>query len=274
MSLTVSLFSARTDLLCTLDFGSRYRAEEKNLLHAPRSTSFLDRILVGRRDDDDKQPRSQQAWFLGLVAGSGEVIALHPHGVQRHHGEWLVSPLDDLESNLRVALMKECDWQTPGCKTCQDVRYHKVWRSVKCRERVLPTTVSDTMWSVATTKRLLETVADDPRDDHESKRHKSSDDTVPMAQELSSGSGVKRSNLEAIRRADVEAEKAVKRAKMLEERRAVKRATAIPMDELEESATNAEISAEAMMVAGEAVLTETVKKLRRSQSQLSNKPMK
>ena len=58
--------------------------------------------------------------------------------------------------------------------------------------------------------------ADDDRDDHESKRHKSSDDTVPMAQEPSSGSGVKRSNLEAIRRADAEAEKALKRAKVLE----------------------------------------------------------
>ena len=78
-----------------------------------------------------------------------------------------------------------------------------------------------------------------------------------MAQEPSSGSGVKRSNLEAIRRADAEAEKAVKRAKMLEERRAAKRASATPMGELEESATNAEISGEAMMVAAEAVLTET-----------------
>ena len=66
------------------------------------------------------------------------------------------------------------------------------------------------MWSVATTKRLLDTGADDARDDHESNRHKSSDDTVPMAQEPSSGSGVKRSNLEVIRRADVEADKAVK----------------------------------------------------------------
>ena len=47
------------------------------------------------------------------------------------------------------------------------------------------------------------------RDDHESKRHKNSDDTVPMTQEPSSGSGVKRSNLEAIRRADAEAEKAL-----------------------------------------------------------------
>ena len=68
---------------------------------APRSTSFLNRILVGRRDDDDKQPRFQTAWFLGLVAGSDEVIALYPDGMQRHHGEWRVSPLDDLESNLR-----------------------------------------------------------------------------------------------------------------------------------------------------------------------------
>ena len=114
------------------------------------------------------------------------------------------------------------------------------------------------MWPIAITKRLLDTGADYARDDHESKRHKSSDDTVPVAQEPSSGSGVKRSNLEAIRRADAEAEEAVKRAKMLEERRAVKRASAKPKDELEESATNAEVSAEAMMIAAEAVLTETL----------------
>ena len=97
------------------------------------------------------------------------------------------------------------------------------------------------MWPVAKTKRLLDTGADDARDDHESKRHKSSDDTVPMAQEPSSASGVKRSNLEAIRRADAEAEKALKRAKVQEERRAAKRASATPMDELEKSATNAEV---------------------------------
>ena len=42
---------------------------------APRSTSLSNRILVGRRDDDDKQPRFQKAWFLGLIAGSDEVIA-------------------------------------------------------------------------------------------------------------------------------------------------------------------------------------------------------
>ena len=44
----------------------------------------------GRRDD--KQQRFQQAWFLGLIAASHEVIALHPDG---DHGEWRVSPLDD-----------------------------------------------------------------------------------------------------------------------------------------------------------------------------------
>ena len=34
---------------------------------APRSTSLLNRILVARRDGDDKQPRVQRAWFLGLI---------------------------------------------------------------------------------------------------------------------------------------------------------------------------------------------------------------
>ena len=68
---------------------------------------------------------------------------------------------------------------------------------------------------------------------------------------------MKRSNLEAIRRADAEAEKALTRAKLQEKRRAAKRASATPMDELDESAMNAEKSAEAMMVAAEALLTET-----------------
>ena len=54
---------------------------------AARSMSLLNRVLVGRRDDDDKQPRFQQAWFLSLIGGSGEVIALHPDGVQSHHGK-------------------------------------------------------------------------------------------------------------------------------------------------------------------------------------------
>ena len=80
------------------------------------------------------------------------------------------------------------------------------------------------MWPVASTKRLLDTGADDARDDHESKRHQNSDDTLSMAQEPSSGSGVKRSNVEAIRLADVRGrESEVKRAKMREERRAAKR---------------------------------------------------
>ena len=82
------------------------------------------------------------------------------------------------------------------------------------------------MWPVATTKRLLDTGADDARGDHEAKRRK--DDTTPMVQEPSSGFGLKRSNIEAIRRADAEAEKALERARLLEERRAAKRASATP----------------------------------------------
>ena len=99
------------------------------------------------------------------------------------------------------------------------------------------------MWHVAAAKRLLDTGADDARGDHEAKRRK--DDATPMVQEPSSGSGVKRSNIEALRRADAEAEKALKRAKVLEERRAAKQASATPDD----MAT--------MLVAADAVLTET-----------------
>ena len=144
----------------------------------------------------------------------------------------------------------EVDWRTPGYKKCQDLRCHKGWHSAECRERVLPPTVPDTMWPVASTKRLLDTGADDARNDHESKRHKNSDNTVSMAQEPSSGSGVKRSNLEAIWRADAAAEKDLKRTKVLEDR------SATPMDELEDSATNAEVTAESLMIAAD-VLTDT-----------------
>ena len=70
---------------------------------------------------------------------------------------------------------------------------------------------------------------------------------------------MKRSNVEAIRRTDAEAEKALKRAKVLEERRTAKRESTTPMDELEESATNAEVTAESLMIAAEAVLSETRK---------------
>ena len=116
----------------------------------------------------------------------------------------------------------------------------------KLRERVLHATVPDAMWPVATTKRLLGTGADDACGDHEAKRRK--DDGTPALQEPSCGSGIKRSatDIETMRRADAEAEKALKRSRVLGERRAAKRASATPMDELE-----------TMMVAAEAVLTGT-----------------
>ena len=56
----------------------------------------------------------------------------------------------------------------------------------------------------------------------------------------------KRSNIEAIRRADAEAEKALTRARLLEERRAAKQASATPTDGME-----------TVMVAADAVLAET-----------------
>ena len=81
-----------------------------------------------------------------------------------------------------------------------------------------------------------------------SQNDQNSDDIVPMAQDFPSGSGVKRSNIEAIRRADAKAEKALKRSKVLEERRAAKRQSATPLDELEESATNAQVTAESLRI--------------------------
>ena len=42
------------------------------------------------------------------------MIALHPDGVQRHHGEWRVSPLDDPESNLRE--LKKCSSAHDGSR--------------------------------------------------------------------------------------------------------------------------------------------------------------
>ena len=60
-----------------------------------------------------------------------------------------------------------------------------------------------------------------------------------------------------MRRADAEAEKALKRARVLEERRAAKRESATSLNELVESAENAEVTAESLMIAAEATLSVT-----------------
>ena len=54
---------------------------------ASRPSDLLNRILERRREDDDKQSRFQQAWFLGVIAGGCEVITRHPDGTQRNRGE-------------------------------------------------------------------------------------------------------------------------------------------------------------------------------------------
>ena len=86
---------------------------------APRSTSLLIVFWLVDVMMTTNSKRFQPAWFWGLIVGSVEVIALHSHGVQRHHGEWRVSLLGDSESNLcelktTLSLMTECDWRTPG----------------------------------------------------------------------------------------------------------------------------------------------------------------
>ena len=110
-------------------------------------------------------------------------------------------------------------------------KYHRGWHSTECRARILPETVPDTMWPATTTKRLLDTGTDDARaglaKDHGAKRQRHEQER-PVHQEPSSGSVVKRSlaDDEATRRADAEAEKALTRARVLQERRAAKRASA------------------------------------------------
>ena len=75
---------------------------------APRSTKLVNRISVGHRESDDEQPRFQQALFLGVIGGGGEVIALHPDVTQRHHGEWRESPLDDRRRILESCSLHLC----------------------------------------------------------------------------------------------------------------------------------------------------------------------
>ena len=134
-------------------------------------------------------------------------------------------------------------WRTPGCKTCQEYVITKVG-TLQDVEYEFSLQQSLTRCGRLRRRRdLLDTGADDARNDHEAKRHK--DDALPMEQEPSSSSGVKRANVEAIRRADAEAEKALKRARVLDERRAAKRVSAAPEE------------METMLVAAEAILAET-----------------
>ena len=87
---------------------------------------------------------------------------------------------------------------------------------MECRARVLAATVPNTMWSVTPTRGLLNT-PDDARVGHELKRHRGAE--TPAQQESSFCSGIKRStaDVEALRRADAGVEKALKRARMLED---------------------------------------------------------
>ena len=59
------------------------------------------------------------------------MIALHPDRVQRHHGEWHVSPLDDPESIL-LARTENCSGADDGLRLAntwlQDVSGHGVSR--------------------------------------------------------------------------------------------------------------------------------------------------
>ena len=228
----------------------------------------MNRILVGRVQDDDKRPRFQETWFLGVIGGGGEgdstASRWHATPSWRILGE---SAVDDHEANTRelqltLAQRRTVDCRTLGCKTCENTQYHKGWHLTECRARILRETVPDTMWPATATQRLLDTGADDAlaAKDHDAKRQRREQEE-PMQQEPSSGSGRKPSpsDDEAMRRADAEAEKCLKRARVLEERRAAKRASATSAQEMEESLDPATrtSSAAALMVVAEAVLAGT-----------------
>ena len=44
---------------------------QSHLKSSPKATNLSNRIMGGRREDDDKQPRCQQALFHGVVVGGG-----------------------------------------------------------------------------------------------------------------------------------------------------------------------------------------------------------
>ena len=179
------------------------------------------------------------------------------------------SPLDSFEANTRklelvLTKIRAVDCRTLRFKTRENMQYHKGWQSSNGRARILPETILDTMWPATATKRLLDTGTEDApaglAKDHVAQRQRL-EQKRPVQQESSSASGVQRSsaNDEATRRADAEAEKALKRARFHGERRAAKRASATSVHELEESTgteTGASNSSAALMVATDAVLAE------------------
>ena len=154
-----------------------------------------------------------------------------------------MTPLDDPESNLRdlkeaPALTTECEWRTPGCKTCQDVRHHKGWHSAE-REFSLQRYLT----RCGRLRRRKDSWTLVQMMHAETMRR--SDAKIIQRRWYRNPPLVLVSNIEDIRRADAEAEKALKRARLLDERRAAKRVSATPEE------------METMLVAAEAVLTET-----------------
>ena len=136
--------------------------------------------------------------------------------------------MDDAEPNARDLQLALAQM---GNAWMQDAREH----SNEFRTRVQLGTVPDTMWPASTTtQRLPDLRPDDARPemakDHAAKRQRR-EHASPMQQELSPSSGYMRSatDAEALRRADAQAENALRRARMLEERRAGNRASATPL---------------------------------------------
>ena len=65
----------------------------------PKTPNLLNRMLIGRRENDDKNNASSKLGLV-LIGNSGVVIALHHDGVLRHHDDWRVCTLNDSASNL------------------------------------------------------------------------------------------------------------------------------------------------------------------------------
>ena len=159
------------------------------------------------------------------------------------------------ELKTALAQMTECDWRTPGGLT-RRVRVLNITKIGILKNVVFEFFLQLCQTRCGQLRQQKDCWTPRPDDAHVDKRLKGAE--TPVQQESSSGSGGKRStaDVEAMRHADAEAEKALKLARGTTSSQASIRNTCW-MSWRTAMNDYAEKSAEAMLVAVDAVLTET-----------------